>query len=232
MALIKFGPMVVAARGTVAGITFSANKGGPYAKGWARGGNPQTEAQSSQRINFSGFAALWRELTQAERDDWDDYGAATPQGLTNPLGETYFASGFNWYIRINNHLFQADEAARDDAPTLTRPLAPIIETATFKTTDGGGTTAVRYTVADPDLTANHYVEARVYNSQGRNSAGEKFFNMVIEVPDMNRRVFMQDEIEAQFGEIIANQIVLFATSIQDAHGQRGPEDTIRRVSSA
>jgi len=116
MAIVKFGPMVVGARGTLAGIIFSANAAGPFVRQWSRGSNPRSEGQQIQRQHLGDFATKWNQLTDAERLDWDDYADDPAQELTNSLGETYFASGFNWYVRINTHLAIAAAAERDDAP--------------------------------------------------------------------------------------------------------------------
>lgn len=225
MAIVKFGVPIVGARGAIGGIVFSANKAGPYARIWSKGSNPRTAAQSEQRGILTAFASNWRNLTQAQRDDWDDYADDPAQELTNSLGETYFASGFNWYVRINTHLELAGEADRDDAPTLTRPLAPILGTGVaLWTTGAASNTRVVMTAGSPDLTKNHVVFCHVIG-QGRNVWSSRFALMIIAVPDASRRVFFQTEIEATFGTIALGQRMFVEVSIQDAHGQRGPVDT-------
>ncbi len=79
MAIAKFGPTVTGLRGTVAGTTFSANKSGPYARGWSRGANPRSSLQSTQRGRLGALAAAWRDLTQVQRDDWIVYAALPAQ---------------------------------------------------------------------------------------------------------------------------------------------------------
>ena len=217
--------MVVGARGTIGGITFSANQAGPYVKSWSKGSNPQTALHSAQRGILTDFASNWRNLTSAERDDWDDYADDAAQELTNSLGETYFISGFAWYVRINTHLTLAGEADRDDAPTLTRPVAPIIQGVNLFVTGAAGNTAVQYTVGDPDLTANHVVFSRLVYSQGVRSIPVTMPLMAIGVPNVNRAVIIETEVEATFGTIQLGSRLLVSTSIQDAHGQRGPVDT-------
>ena len=226
MAILKFGPTVVGARGTIAGTIFSANKSGPFARTWSRSSNPRTALQTAQRATWSTFASAWKDLAQAERDDWDDYADDAPQELTNSLGETYFASGFAWYVRINTHLTIAGAAARDDAPTLTRPTAPVIQNATLFITGAAGITKVRYAVGDPALTDLHGINARVVSSQGITHLPSRMPFIIIEVPNaVSRNVDCEAEIEALFGTIALGQRWLVSTYIQDAHGQRGPEAT-------
>ena len=225
MAIVKFGPTVVGARGTIAGTIFTANKAGPYARGWSKGANPKSPLQSDQRTRFASLASAWRGLTTAQRDDWIDYADDPPQELTNSLGETYFASGFNWYVRINDHLEAAGAARRDDAPTLTRPLAPIISNLNIFITGAAGNLGVQYAVADPALGELHVVFARLYSSQGIVSGFNNLTFMIMAVPNVNRAVLFETEFENAFGTVSLGQRGFCTSTIQDAHGQRGPEDT-------
>ena len=225
MASIKFGVSVVGARGTAGGLTFSANKAGPYFKTWSKSANPRSVLQSAQRNKLADFAANWRNLTQVQRDDWDDYADDAAQELTNSLGETYFISGFNWYVRINLNLQAGGDSPRVDAPTLTRPLAPIIELLLFRTTVSALSSNIRYTVADPALAALHGVHGIVVSSQGIAAIPTPAPFIRIAVPDGGRRVFFQTELEDKFGTLVAGQRFLTTTFIQDAHGQRGPVDS-------
>ena len=232
MAIVKFGPTVVGARGTIAGTIFSANKGGPYARGWSKSANPASTLQQDQRGRLGARAAAWRNLTQPQRVDWDDYANDPPQELTNSLGETYFASGFNWYIRINDHLEAAGEAVRVDAPTLIRPSAPVIQFAVLRITGGAGDSKIRFSAADPALGANHLIVARLFESQGRTTASLKHSFIRIAVPDVNRDVFFDFRLNVVFGTIALGQRIFYASQIQDAHGQRGPDDTITEDAQA
>ncbi len=225
MAVIMFGPLVVGARGTAGGLIFSANKAGPYVRSWSRGSNPRSPLQSNQRGILTDFATNWRNLTQPQRDDWDTYAADPAQDLTNSLGETYSISGFNWYVRINTHLTLAGEAPRDDAPTLTRPLAPIIEKFLLRISDIAPESLTQYTVADPALADIHTNHIRVFNSEGRQVASGNLAFIVAEVPDVNRVIIYQPQPESHVGTIQLGQRGFLETRIQDAHGQRGPTDT-------
>ncbi len=226
MATVKFGPTVIGLRGTIAGTTFSANGSGPYARAWSKGANPRSTPQSDQRGRLGSIAASWRDLTQVQRDDWIAYALLAAQDLVNSLGETYSASGFNWYVRINDHLELAGEARRVDAPTLTRPLAPIIEqpgTLLYKT-GGSANTRVRITGASPNPAFNHYVTARI-TGEGRSAIAAGFKFQKIDVPDVNRRILFQSPLESSFGTIELLQRMFVDLQSQDSHGQRSPSDT-------
>ncbi len=226
MATVKFGPTVVGLRGTIAGTTFSANGSGPYARVWSKGANPRSTPQSDQRGRLGSIAASWRILTQVQRDDWIAYAALPAQDLINSLGETYSASGFNWYVRINDHLELAGEARRVDAPTLTRPLAPILSdagTLLYKT-GGSANTRIRVTGASPNPGFNHYVSARI-TGEGRSAIAAGFKFQIIDVPDGTLRIFFQTPIETTYGTIALDQRMFVVLQSQDSHGQRSPSDT-------
>lgn len=225
MAIILFGPTVIGARGKIAGTIFSANKGGPFARAWSRGSNPNSALQSAHRGRLGSLAAAWRDLTTPQRADWDDYADDPAQELTNSLGVNYFASGFNWYIRINLNLEAAGAARRVDAPTLVRPLAPIFQFTTLVITGGSPASLFLYTGASPNLGFFHTVFARLYNSHGRTTSSEKRTFILLAIPTPGRAILFQPEIETAFGTIALGQIAFYESRTQDPHGQRGPADT-------
>jgi hypothetical protein len=114
MAIIKFGALVVGARGTIGGVTYSANKSGPYARAWGHGSNPRTVAQSITRADMGGLGARWLAISSSERDDWDSFAADAANELTNSLGETYFLSGWQWFAKTR--LFGGGAESPDEFP--------------------------------------------------------------------------------------------------------------------
>ena len=139
MAIVKFGVIVTAARGTIGGTIFSANKAGPYCKPWAAPARNLTVRRARSQATFAGFTHAWAALSPAQRDDWDDYGANPSNEQTNSLGEGYFLSGWQWFCKINGYRIQTydpagngwpviDPAIIEDAPTI-GPPAPFALTA-------------------------------------------------------------------------------------------------------
>jgi len=124
MALIKLGTLVVGIRGTMGGATFSANRAGTYAKAWNRPPISQTNAQQDQVGAWSNLNFEWAQLSSAEQSAWDTYAADPAQELTNSLGETYFATGQNWFIRINSHLIRSGRTIRSAPPSEPLPTLP------------------------------------------------------------------------------------------------------------
>ncbi len=232
MAIVKFGPTVVGARGTIAGTIFTANKSGPYARGWSKGANPQSDLQNAHRNLLADIAATWRDLTVAQRDDWIDYADDPAQELTNSLGENYFASGFNWFVRINLNLEAAGAARRVDAPTLVRVAAPIIQAFGFKLTGAATDTVILMTGGSPNLGFLHAVFLQTYSSLGRTTTSAKRTFMTVEIPTAGRAIFFQEEVESAFGTIVLGQVAFLRIQVQDGQGQRGPGATASAESSA
>jgi hypothetical protein len=101
MAKVKFGTIVIGVRGTVAGITFSANANGAFARGWSKGSNPSTALQARTRGRMSNIAAPWASLTPAEKLTWTNFGLAPPETDVDSLGQIYYLTGWAWFARVN-----------------------------------------------------------------------------------------------------------------------------------
>lgn len=98
--------MTTQASGSVDGMTASHNRFGRYLRSRAIPVNPATTRQSVVRQAFTSLALLWRSLTAAQRQGWEDYAANTP--VLDVLGDAITLTGLNWYIRTNVPRMQAD----------------------------------------------------------------------------------------------------------------------------
>lgn len=127
MAITKIGPPLAGIRGTIGGITYSENLSGTYAKLWSIGSNPRTSKQSVERGYLGRMPALWNALSDAQRAAWRTFAADPAQELENPLGEAYYASGYNWFCKCNVRLLRVGRAPIQPVPTQARPAAPTID---------------------------------------------------------------------------------------------------------
>lgn len=84
------------ASGSIGGTTASHNRFGLYVRARRVPVNPNTAAQQAQRNAFGTYSGTWRTLTEAQRDAWEAYAAATP--VTNRLGQTVFLSGQQSFV--------------------------------------------------------------------------------------------------------------------------------------
>jgi len=126
MAIVKIGAPLSGIRGTLGGITYSENGASVYAKQWSRPSNPRTPKQTRERSFLSSMPALWAALTDVQRAAWRTFAADPAQELTNSLGETYYASGYNWFTKCNVRLLRLSLSTISAVPTQARPAAPAV----------------------------------------------------------------------------------------------------------
>jgi len=121
MALIRPGPTIAAASGSVGGTTFSRNRYGMYIRNRSTPVNPGSERQVIVRSILQDLVERWSgSLTQVMRDAWNQYGAAVQ--MLNVLGEPMYLSGFNHFIRSNAAILRVGGTVVEDGPTtLTLP---------------------------------------------------------------------------------------------------------------
>jgi len=227
MAIIKIGAPLTGIRGTVNGTTFSANKSGPYAKGWSRGSNPRSNLQSKERGIFGSLNSNWRDLTDVQRTAWDDYAAATPQELFNSLGEGFFASGFNWFIRINQHRIQTDKSVITAAPTNSRPSQPTITTFIVNET-GGGAATITFPGTDFGPTDQVVVHVFRSNTISRSVAGKVRF-CKFSTGDPGASTNIDIELDDIFGSRELDRRWFIEMRVQDNQGQRSSPATDNTV---
>ncbi len=130
MAIIKLGEGVAAASGSLGGVTFSRNRGGPYIRRRVVPVNPNTVQQQVIRSLVSQLTSLWlTTLTAVQRESWDTYANQVP--LPNPLGALINVGGLGMYVRSNVPRLQTALPRVDAAPVefnLGDFTAPIITT--------------------------------------------------------------------------------------------------------
>lgn len=117
MALIKYGPGIVDARGSVAGVVFSKNSTSHYMRARSIPVNPNTAFQNTIRAAMANLVDQWSQiLTAANRTSWELY--ATNVAMKNKLGEAIHISGFNHFLRSNIPRVQAGVAVITAGPVI------------------------------------------------------------------------------------------------------------------
>lgn len=109
--------------GSSGSLVASHNRAGPYFRRRAIPTNPNTIRQQAVRSIFGSLVNYWtNDLTQAERDLWEAYGANTP--ISTPAGPI-FNTGQNWFVGNNTSRLQAGLSRVDNAPTVFDTGAPV-----------------------------------------------------------------------------------------------------------
>lgn len=96
---MKFTSTIFAASsGSIAGATFSRNRGGQYVRRRAIPANPNSEAQGIARTNLAAAVSAWTNtLTAPQRTGWASYAQATPR--IDPIGQQILLSGQQMFVR-------------------------------------------------------------------------------------------------------------------------------------
>lgn len=98
MAVVHYGGLVSAVSGAVGGVLFRRSAGCNVAglkRCWL---NQKTERELGARATFSRVRQAWRDLTAAERLEWNV--AAENSPLVGRLGETRRGSGFTLFVHV------------------------------------------------------------------------------------------------------------------------------------
>ena len=146
---MKFkGTHISEASGSLAGVTYSHNRGGQYMRARAVPVNPNTLQQQAVRNYMAARSAAWGSvLTQAQRDSWEAY--ADQVLLADALGEPRKATGLNHYVRCNVPRMQAAMAgsplqvgpATFDLGSYTNPVLGVVDAS-------DATASIAYTNTD------------------------------------------------------------------------------------
>ena len=146
---MKFkGTHISEASGSLAGVTYSHNRGGQYMRARAVPVNPNTLQQQAVRNYMASRSAAWGSvLTQAQRDGWEAY--ADQVLLTDALGEPRKATGLNHYVRCNVPRMQAAMAGSPlqvapaifDMGSYTNPVLGVVD-------QSDSTASIAYTNTD------------------------------------------------------------------------------------
>lgn len=129
---MKFtSPVYSAASGSIAGVTYSRNKGGNYTRAKGIPSNPNSADQLIVRDNLTVSSQAWSGLTQLQRDEWN--ALAPTVSWTNVLGNSIQLSGINLFNQVNSLRLLAGMALLESAPTdavrADVPLVDAVETS-------------------------------------------------------------------------------------------------------
>lgn len=90
-----FGEM----RGKLGSMVFARNKGGAYARSYAKPVDPATIAQLSARSNFGISAGIYHGLSDSNKALWNEFATNTFNPKTGKFGNS---SGFNAFVALAN----------------------------------------------------------------------------------------------------------------------------------
>lgn len=226
MAKIKYSALVSDMRGKLNGSVMSKNRSGSYVRNKVTPSNPQTSAQMLIRGIFSEITKGWSNLTNAQRQSWDNSVEAF-QG-TNIFGDSVKPSGKTLFQKLNQNLMITGQASVTTCPApaelayagLTNALfdvsSPSLEIAT-----SGNTTGSKIIVfATAPLT------------QGTKFVKNKLRKIAVLDGDDALASDIYDQYQVKFGTLVLNDNVYIAVRVVNASGQASPMETVKMTSQA
>jgi hypothetical protein len=220
MAIAKLGATVVGLRGTIGGITYSANRSGPYAKSWSTPRRRATPRQQTVRTYPSFLATSWQALTPVQRAAWATYAAAAGQAKTNSLGQTYYASGWNWYLQTNSYCLIAGIAIQAAPPAL--PGVTLTAITVQAETAGPVLPIVEINAPIPNFNVPHWYAcwiAYVPNSTIL-VAPKQYKQLAIKHPNTSVRIDLRDNFTAIWGTPITGWRVFAKCVLMSTTGRQ------------
>jgi hypothetical protein len=219
IAKIKLGVTVVGIRGTLGGITFSANKAGPFARIHSMGSNPRTAPQSIQRSNLATQAQSWRDVSFDDQYQWSLVNDSPPEIVVNSLGEIVALSGFQWFLKMQTRCQVIDQPTYQPVPTWAD--VPSTSGTNFACDDSPHLEMDLIPIADEE-TYTLIIWGTVTNSLGRIRKTANYKQIGYITPYADGVTDITAMWIAQFGDLITGQTIFVRTQIQRTEtGQRG-----------
>jgi hypothetical protein len=130
MALITYGPLAAAARGSLGPLVFTLQNGRPAVRIALPQLQPNSSAQKGKRAALKANAQTWAyTLTPAQRAAWTALGVAYPK--TDVFGQKYNQTGIAIFIALNTGLALIGLPAIANAPAILSVGNPSTLTASY-----------------------------------------------------------------------------------------------------
>ena len=218
MAKTLIGAPLAGIRGTIGGITFSENGAGTYARQWYRSANRRSPLQTDRRRITSVYSKAWALRSAGEKADWDTFAADPAQEQTDPLGNLYYLSGFQWFIKINTRLYTVGRGQRSTYPVSGYPAAPAI--LSLRVSVGAVSSRITYGAGEFTPTYDAVVLMWIMNSVGPAVAPTRRKLLIAsQVPGGTELVFTA-EVVALFGALNTSQKAFGLVHRQTVDGMR------------
>jgi hypothetical protein len=218
MAKILMTAIVADIRNKLNGSVFSKNRYGAYVRTKVTPVNPQSTAQQNTRNNLSTQSQAWRGLTESQRQAW--IAAAADFPFTDIFGNTKILSGSALYVKLNNNLVNAGQAAISAPPS---PVAiPALALNAINADESTGVVTVAFT--DTPVPAGFSIAIQTTGNVGPGKSFVKnLFRQVTYVPAAGSSpATITAEFAAVHGAPVAGQkIFVRAFLVSTDSGQAG-----------
>lgn len=216
---IKFsGVGITDGRGKFGGSVASRNTAGAYIRNKVTPVNPDTPAQSAVRAIFADISQAWRDLSQTQRDEWNE---AVPNfEHTDIFGDTIQPTGFNLHQQLNLNLgaiglaFITSPPAPSEVQSLTNLVLEL---------DGGGTNLEVDSTDAIEASTDFIIEATVGLSAGVSFVDSELKAIVIVTDSDGFPINIQVAYDAVFGSLppVGTKVFVRMVGVNNTTGQRG-----------
>jgi hypothetical protein len=213
--MIFLSALLSAASGSVAGMTFSRNRGGGYVRARVVPVTNTSIEALAAKARLGTVSGEWQGETDLTRDAWTDWAQEHP--VTNALGLSKTLSGHGAYVGINTRLDALAFSKITNPPVVAPPVGLLTAVGTFDI--GAGTTEIAFT--DTPLAAEEhlYIRAAKVASQGI----EYVDNLLVLIGKSSAAQASpfdyQALLEARLGTmIVGEKVVLLVSVVNSASG--------------
>jgi hypothetical protein len=205
-------------RGHAGGSVASRNASGAYIRNKVTPVFPNTPAQAAVNAIFADIAQVWRDLTQAQRDAWNE--AVSNFEHTDIFSDTITPSGFNLHQQLNLNL------ASIGLPFIQSPPAPAdVQSLTNLSValDGGGTDLEVNSSEAIEATTDFIIKATVGLSAGISFVKTELKALVIVTDSDAFPINIQIAYDAVFGSLpaVGTKVFVEMIGVNNTTGQRG-----------
>jgi hypothetical protein len=124
MAKIALSGLISDIRGKVGGVVFAKNRTSGYSRIKVTPTNPRSSFQTGVRAILSEISQLWRQLTEGQRQEWDNVAESITK--SDGVGGRYKTTGKNLYVGLGANRKQIGLGALSSPPVFVEVQEPVI----------------------------------------------------------------------------------------------------------
>lgn len=212
MAKFSPGPLAGAISGSIGGSTYSHNRYGPYIRRRAIPTTSTTADALAAKARLGTASADWQNLTNAQRAAWLSYAQTNP--VTDTLGNPQVLTGHQLYISLNTRIARAGDTAISLPPV--DPAPDSLVSLSLNLDIGAGAFDATYTSTPLGADDRLWLRACVLDSPGITFV-ENLLKLVSSTAKAQASPYdFQADIEARFGTLSVNQVVVVQASVFDS----------------
>lgn len=197
--------------GSLGGIVASHNRGGAYFRNRSTPPINDTPAAQATKSRLANVSALWKTLTDDEKQSWYTYVGHNPK--INRIGMAHVIQANATFVGINSRLLQASESAITLPPAV--PVPTPLTTIALEADIGAGDAELNFTPTPLGTTEALWFEAAIVESSGIRYVENLFRVCSIEAAATASPFAYQTAVEAVLGTLQVGQVLHIKARVFD-----------------